>query len=45
MTQLDEKKHKEQMDDMRSFAEPMPSVGIFWYDPKTTPSSEFARRN
>jgi hypothetical protein len=21
------------MDDMRSFDEPMPSVGIFWYDP------------
>ncbi len=22
------------MDDMRSFDEPMPSVGIFWYDPE-----------
>lgn len=25
--------HKAMMDDMRSFDEPMPSVGIFWYDP------------
>lgn len=34
MTHLDEIGHKAQMDDMRSFDEPMPSVGIFWYDPK-----------
>jgi len=26
--------HKAMMDDMRSFDEPMPSVGIFWYDPQ-----------
>lgn len=24
---------QQQMDDMRSFDEPMPQVGIFWYDP------------
>ena len=34
MTHLDEKGHQAQMDDMRSFDEPMPSVGIFWYDPE-----------
>ena len=34
MTQLDEKDHKAQMEDMRSFDEQMPSVGIFWYDPE-----------
>ena len=34
MTQLDEKDHKAQMEDMRSFDEQMPCVGIFWYDPK-----------
>jgi hypothetical protein len=33
MTQLDEKGHKAQMEDMRSFDEQMPCVGIFWYDP------------
>ena len=33
MTQLDEKEHKAQMDDMKSFDEQMPCVGIFWYDP------------
>ena len=32
MAHLDDKMHKAQMDDMRSFDEPMPSVGIFWYD-------------
>lgn len=32
MTTTDEQ-HKAMMDDMRSFDEPMPSVGIFWYDP------------
>lgn len=32
MTQLSEKEHKSQMEDMRLFDEPMPSVGIFWYD-------------
>lgn len=34
MTHLDEKSHNAQMEDMRSFDEPMPSVGIFWYDPE-----------
>ncbi len=32
MTPLDEKSYKAQMDDMRSFDEPMPSVDISWYD-------------
>ena len=34
MTQLNEKDHKAQMEDMRSFDEQMPCVGIFWYDPQ-----------
>lgn len=34
MTQLSEKEHKAQMEDMKSFDEQMPSVGIFWYDPE-----------
>ena len=34
MTQLNEKDHAAQMADMKSFDEPMPSVGIFWYDPE-----------
>jgi len=34
MTLLTEEERKAQMDDMSSFVEPMPSVGIFWYDPK-----------
>ena len=33
MTQLSEQDHQRQMADMKSFDEPMPSVGIFWYDP------------
>ena len=32
MTNLSEKEHEAQMNDMRSFDEQMPSVGIFWYD-------------
>ena len=32
MTQLSEKEHQAQMDDMKSFDEQMPCVGIFWYD-------------
>ena len=34
MTNLSEIDRQAQMDDMRSFDEPMPSVGIFWYDPE-----------
>ena len=34
MTQLNDKGHKAQMEDMRSFDEQMPCVGIFWYDPE-----------
>ena len=34
MTQLNEKDHKAQMADMKSFDEQMPCVGIFWYDPE-----------
>lgn len=34
MTNLNEDQHKVQMDDMRSFDEQMPCVGIFWYDPE-----------
>ena len=34
MTQLSDKEHKVQMEDMRSFDEQMPCVGIFWYDPQ-----------
>lgn len=26
--------HKAMMTDMKSFDEPMPAVGIFWYDPE-----------
>jgi len=34
MTQLNDKDHKAQMEDMKSFDEQMPCVGIFWYDPE-----------
>ena len=34
MTQLTDKDHKAQMEDMKSFDEQMPCVGIFWYDPE-----------
>ena len=34
MTQLNDKDHAAQMADMKSFDEEMPSIGIFWYDPK-----------
>ena len=34
MTQLSDKDHKAQMEDMKSFDEQMPCVGIFWYDPQ-----------
>lgn len=34
MTQLTEKEHEAQMAAMKSFDEPMPCVGIFWYDPE-----------
>ena len=34
MTQLNEEDRQAQMADMKSFDEPMPSVGIFWYDPE-----------
>ena len=34
MTQLSDKEHKTQMEDMKSFDEQMPCVGIFWYDPQ-----------
>lgn len=34
MTQLTNTDHAAQMADMKSFDEPMPSVGIFWYDPE-----------
>ena len=34
MTNLSDMDRQAQMDDMRSFDEQMPSVGIFWYDPK-----------
>ena len=33
MTSLNEEDRKIQMEDMRSFDEQMPCVGIFWYDP------------
>lgn len=33
MTELNDKDKSAQMADMKSFDEPMPSVGIFWYDP------------
>ena len=32
MTELSDKEHKAQMEDMKAFDEQMPSVGIFWYD-------------
>lgn len=32
MKNLTEEQHNAQMDDMRSFDEQMPCVGIFWYD-------------
>ncbi|MCQ2216158.1 MAG: hypothetical protein MJZ31_09620 [Bacteroidales bacterium] len=32
MTSLDREQHNQQMADMASFDEEMPSVGIFWYD-------------
>ena len=34
MTQLSDKEHNMQMDDMKTFDEQMPCVGIFWYDSK-----------
>ena len=34
MTELNNADHAAQMADMKSFDEPMPSVGIFWYDPE-----------
>ena len=34
MTQLSDKEHNVQMEDMKSFDEQMPCVGIFWYDPE-----------
>ena len=34
MTQLGDKERAAQMADMKSFDEPMPAVGIFWYDPQ-----------
>ena len=34
MTHLNDTDHAAQMADMKSFDEPMPSVGIFWYDPE-----------
>ena len=34
MTQLSDKDHQAQMADMKAFDEEMPSIGIFWYDPK-----------
>ena len=33
MTQLTDQERTAQMNDMRSFDEQMPCVGIFWYDP------------
>ena len=33
MTQLTDKERAAQMNDMRSFDEQMPCMGIFWYDP------------
>lgn len=32
MTSLEQEQHNQQMADMASFDEEMPSVGIFWYD-------------
>ena len=34
MTQLSDREHNLQMEDMKSFDEQMPCVGIFWYDPE-----------
>ena len=34
MTALSDKEKEAIMADMKSFDEPMPAVGIFWYDPK-----------
>ena len=34
MTQLNDRDRKAQMEDMKSFDEQMPCVGIFWYDPE-----------
>lgn len=34
MTQLSEKEHNAQIEDMKSFDEQMPNVGIFWYEPE-----------
>ena len=34
MTALSDKEKKAMMADMKSFDEPMPAVGIFWYDPE-----------
>ena len=34
MTHLSDKDQKAQMEDMLSFDEQMPCVGIFWYDPE-----------
>ena len=34
MTTLSDKEKEAIMADMKSFDEPMPAVGIFWYDPE-----------
>ena len=34
MEKLTKEQHKAQMDEMSSFDEQMPCVGIFWYDPE-----------
>lgn len=34
MTTLSDSSRDFQMADMKSFDEPMPAIGIFWYDPK-----------
>ena len=34
MTTLSHKEKEAIMKDMKSFDEPMPAVGIFWYDPE-----------
>lgn len=36
MTTLDKLSRDQQMEDMASFDEEMPSVGIFWYDTRGT---------
>ena len=43
MTQLSDKDHKAQMEDMKSFDEQMPCVGIFWYDPEDNTLFEESR--